>query len=136
MFVVGHAAGVLALRAAGEKLAEGSLEGCVVAGVESYLIPETLEWLEESDQLHGAGALNNAWGFIPGEAAGAVMLLGRAAGLRLEIPALGRVLSVGTGTEQNRIKTETASARARRPHRQALTALPSDAQVVTMFSAT
>ena len=102
----------------------------------SYLIPEhLLEWLEESDQLHGAGALNNAWGFIPGEAAGAAMLLGRAARLRLEIPALGRVLSVGTGAEQNRIKTETVCTGEglTAAFRQALTALPSDAQVTDVY---
>ena len=135
MFGVGHAAGVLALLASDKKLTEGSLEGCVVAGVESYLIPETLEWLEESDQLHGAGALNNAWGFIPGEAAGAVMLLGRAAGLRLKIQALGQVLSVGTGTEHNRIKTETVCTGKglTAAFRQALTALPSDTQVTDVY---
>ena len=34
----------------------GAFDACVVAGVESYLSPETLEWLEENDQLHGAGS--------------------------------------------------------------------------------
>jgi len=74
-FPSGHAAGLLALGAAFEKLAQGAFDACVVAGVDSYLEPETLEWLEECDQLHGAGPLNNAWGLIPGEAAGSVCLM-------------------------------------------------------------
>lgn len=75
VFPTGHAAGLLAIDAAFRKIGQGELDACVVAGVDSYLEPETLEWLEECDQLHGAGPLNNAWGLIPGEAAGAVMLM-------------------------------------------------------------
>ena len=59
-FDAGHAAGLLGVHAAMTKLCAGQLDACLVAGVESYLEPETLEWLEESDQLHGAGPLNNA----------------------------------------------------------------------------
>ena len=69
---------LLGLYASLRKMAEGVFDACVVAGVESYLDPETLEWLEENDQLHGAGRLNNAWGFVPGEAAGAALLVDRA----------------------------------------------------------
>ena len=104
---VGHAAGLLSLHAAMRKMAEGAFEACVVAGVESYLAAETLEWLEENEQLHGAGPLNNAWGFIPGEGAGAALLVVESALARLQIEPFGQVLSVGRGHEQNRIKTET-----------------------------
>jgi 3-oxoacyl-[acyl-carrier-protein] synthase-1 len=54
-FPVGHAGGLLGLHASWRKLADGAFDACVVAGVESYLAPETLEWLEERDQLHGPG---------------------------------------------------------------------------------
>lgn len=77
-FASGHAGGYQALDQARAWLREGAADAVVVAGVDSYLAPETLEWLESEDQLHGAGPLNNAWGFIPGEAAGA-LLIGRAA---------------------------------------------------------
>ena len=70
----GHAGGFAGLHAACQKLQEGALDACVVAGVESYLDADTLEWLESTEQFHGAGALNNAWGFIPGEAAGACLV--------------------------------------------------------------
>ena len=107
MFDAGHAAGLLGVHAALAKLRAGQLDACLVAGVESYLEPETLEWLEESDQLHGAGPLNNAWGFIPGEAGSAILLareeVARAEGLEL----LGTILATGTAFEPKRIKTET-----------------------------
>lgn len=135
MFTVGHAAGVMALQAWGRKLAEGSLDGCVIAGVESYLAPTTLEWLEECDQLHGAGPLNNAWGFVPGEAAGAVLLLGGDAMRKLGVEPLGRILSVGLGTEPNRIKTETVciGEGLTAAFREGLAALPSDVCVTDVY---
>ncbi len=94
------------MRAACEKMCAGTFDACVLAGVESYLSAETLEWLEQNNQLHGAGALRNAWGFVPGEAAGAVLLVGHASE-RLGLEPFARVLSVGMGFEPNRIKTDT-----------------------------
>lgn len=107
MFPNGHAAGLLALDAALKKLAFGALDVCVVAGVDSYIEPETLEWLEDCDQLHGAGPLNNAWGFIPGEGAGAILLARRRVIDQLNFDSLARVIGVGTAFEPKRIKTET-----------------------------
>ena len=104
---VGHAAGLFGMYAACRKMADGAFDACMIAGVDSYLEPETLEWLEKQDQLHGAGRLNNAWGFIPGEGAGAVLLATEAVVGRLGLEPMARVLSVGKGTEPNRIKTET-----------------------------
>lgn len=74
VFPSGHAGGFEALDQARAWLRAGQADAVVVAGVDSYLAPETLEWLEAEEQLHGAGRLNNAWGFIPGEAAGALLL--------------------------------------------------------------
>ena len=74
LFASGHAGGFEALDQARAWLRAGQVDAVVVAGVDSYLAPETLEWLEAEEQLHGAGPLNNAWGFIPGEAAGALLL--------------------------------------------------------------
>jgi 3-oxoacyl-[acyl-carrier-protein] synthase-1 len=103
----GHAAGLMALDLAGKHIADGRFDACVVAGVESYLEPDTLEWLEKNDQLHGAGALNNAWGFVPGEAAGAVLICNEITIDRLGLEALALVRRVGTSIERNRIKTDT-----------------------------
>jgi len=106
-FANGHAAGLLALDAAVKKLREGAFDACVVAGVDSYMMPETLEWLEKNDQLHGAGVLNNAWGFIPGEAAGAFLIATEDAARRLAVPPLASLRGLGVGVERHRIKTET-----------------------------
>lgn len=107
LFPNGHAAGLLALDVVTRKFAHGAFDACILAGVDSYLAPETLEWLEACDQLHGAGRLNNAWGFIPGEAAGAVLLVRHAVADQFHGLLLAQVLGVGTATESKRIKTET-----------------------------
>jgi 3-oxoacyl-[acyl-carrier-protein] synthase I len=135
VFQNGHAAGFLALEAATEWLAAGTLDACVVAGVDSYIDPVCLEWLEEQDQLHGAGALNNAWGFIPGEGAGAVVLMHGHARQRFALPPLARLLSVATATELKRIKTETVGLGEglTSAFRKALAGLPTDAKVTDVY---
>ncbi|MGZ8942693.1 MAG: beta-ketoacyl synthase N-terminal-like domain-containing protein [Methylobacter sp.] len=106
-FPNGHAAGFLALDAAIKKIDQNALDACIVAGVDSYIEPETLEWLEECDQLHGAGPLNNAWGFIPGEAAGAFLLIKESHIHRSVQQPLAKLLGLGVSFELKRIKTET-----------------------------
>jgi 3-oxoacyl-[acyl-carrier-protein] synthase-1 len=131
----GHAAALLGLHASVRKMADGAFEACIVAGVESYLAPKTLEWLEENDQLHGAGPLNNAWGFIPGEGAGAVLLVTERVLTRLQVEPLGRVLSVGRAFEQNRIKTQTicVGEGLTAAFREGLSGLPIGAKVTDVY---
>lgn len=107
VFPNGHAAGLLGLRAACAKLRGGALDACLVAGVDSWLDAETLEWLEQCDQLHGSGPLNNAWGFVPGEAGAAVLLVREGVAEALDLDPLAAVLAVGAAHEPKRIKTET-----------------------------
>lgn len=95
LFASGHAGGFEALDQARAWLRVGQVDAVVVAGVDSYLAPETLEWLEAEEQLHGAGPLNNAWGFIPGEAAGALLVAPAAA----SSGGWADVLAVGLGRE-------------------------------------
>lgn len=134
-FPVGHAAGLIALEAACKKLVNGDFDACIVAGVDSYIEPETLEWLEECDQLHGAGPLNNAWGFIPGEAAGAVLLMRGETAQRLGLEPLARVFSVGTGFEPKRIKTETVciGEGLTQAFRAALASLPEGVRITDVY---
>lgn len=106
-FSAGHAAGLLALDAGFRKLQQGGLDACLVAGVDTYLEPETLEWLESCDQLHSAGPLNNAWGFIPGEGAGALLLMRAGMAQQLDVEPLATLLGTGSALEAKRIKTET-----------------------------
>lgn len=135
-FQAGHAAGLLALQAAFQELGQGRLDACLVAGVDSWIAPETLEWLEAEDQLHGAGPLNNAWGFIPGEGAGALLLVREgAAGTRPGASAWARVLSVGQAHEPKRIKTPTVciGEGLTSAFQAALQAVPAGAKVTDIY---
>jgi len=135
IFPVGHASGLLGLYAACEKIAAGAYDACVVAGVESYLAPDTLEWLEKNDQLHGAGRLNNAWGFIPGEAAGAALLVSENALTRIGGDPLAQVLSIGRSIEEKRIKTDSVciGEGLTTAFREGLAGLPAGARVTDVF---
>lgn len=135
VFPTGHAAGLLAIDAAFRKIGQGELDACVVAGVDSYLEPETLEWLEECDQLHGAGPLNNAWGLIPGEAAGAVMLMRGEVAANLTLEPLAVILGTGVAHETKRIKTETVciGEGLTEAFRAALAAMPSGMKVSDVY---
>lgn len=106
-FDTGHAAGHLALDAAVKSCVAQSIDACVVAGVDSYLAPETLEWIEACEQLHGAGPLNNAWGFIPGEAAGALLIASDTFARRIGAEVYGNIVGIGIGREIKLIKTDT-----------------------------
>ena len=134
-FPNGHAAGLLALEAAFKKLVEGALDACVVAGVDSYIEPETLEWIDECDQLHSAGALNNAWGFIPGEAAGALLLMRASIVKRMHLKPLATILGTGSAHEPKRIKTQTIciGEGLTQAFRNTLTALPAGTQVSDVY---
>lgn len=134
-FAVGHAAGHLALDAAIKQFSARTLEACVVAGVDSYLEPETLEWIEECDQLHGGGPLNNAWGFIPGEAASAVLVATEEFVWRNRLPSFGEVLSVGIGRETKLIKTDAVciGEGLTQAFRAALSVLASGEQIHNVF---
>ena len=103
----GHAGGLVALTTARSWLADDPTAAVVVAGVDSYLDPDMLEWLDRTGQLHGAGRRNNAWGFVPGEGAGAIVLMRAGASdvADTEGTSFGRVLSVGVGSEERLIGT-------------------------------
>jgi 3-oxoacyl-[acyl-carrier-protein] synthase-1 len=135
VFPNGHAAGIIALKDAARSLANGAYDVGVIAGVDSYFEPETMEWIEECDQFHGTGPLNNAWGFIPGEAAGAVLVTGVDLSPLAGASMLGRVLAVGTGFEHKRIKTETVCTGQglTQAFHGALTGLPAGTKVTDIY---
>jgi 3-oxoacyl-[acyl-carrier-protein] synthase I len=131
VFERGHAAALLALDAATQAVAAGTLQACIVAAVDSYLCRETLEWLEACDQLHGAGALNNAWGFIPGEAACALRIERREAGRA----ALAEVVGIGLGVENELIRGESVciGAGLTAAFRASLAGLPAGARIDDVY---
>ncbi len=100
----GHALGLMALDAAGKLLAASECEFCLVGGVDSYIDPDTLDWIEENELLHTP---SNAWGFIPGEAAAFCLLCSASTAYKYKLPVRAQVVSVSSALEKNRIKTET-----------------------------
>ena len=102
----GHSAGLMALERGWRKLQGGTEEFCLIGGIDSYLEPATLEWLEKCEQVHGAGPHNNAWGFIPGEAAGFALLCRQETAQHHGLRVQAKVLAVATAREKNLIKTD------------------------------
>lgn len=98
----GHAGALLALETAKKRLEKSPDELCLIAGVDSYLEPKTLGWLDQNRQLVRAGVRN---GFHPGEAAGALLLAGSA--VRMAQPKLAMLRGVATSREARLIKGET-----------------------------
>jgi 3-oxoacyl-[acyl-carrier-protein] synthase-1 len=102
----GHAAGAMAIQAAWELVHSGKSEFALAGGVDSYLVPETLEWLEANDQLHSAGPENNAYGFIPGEAGCFVLLANKRISRLIKSVFSTRLKKVVTTQETKLIKTD------------------------------
>lgn len=100
----GHAAGLMAIGAAARTLRHGEAEFCLAGGVDSYIDPDTLDWVEDNEQLHKP---DNAWGFIPGEAAAFCLLSTETTARSYNLSVLSQLVGVATAIEHNRIKTET-----------------------------
>ncbi len=101
LFPRGHAASLLAMEFALERLQKGASDWCLVGGVDSYLHADTLEWLDANRQLKSK---QNRSAFIPGEGAGFCLLTDPARAP--ELPPLADILSVASDMEAARIKTE------------------------------
>ncbi len=100
----GNAGGLLAIHQAGKSLREGRMKFCLAGGVDTYLEPETLEWLDESEQLHSE---NNIYGFCPGEAAGFCLLATLRTARAHGLTPLAQVVATALASEENRIKTQS-----------------------------
>jgi 3-oxoacyl-[acyl-carrier-protein] synthase-1 len=96
LFSQGHASALIALQTAAHKIASGEVEVCLVAGVDSYLDVETLEWMDEAGTLLSSSNRN---GFAPGEGAGACLLASRRYVDRQGLPILARIAAAATGFE-------------------------------------
>jgi len=124
----GHSAGLMAVELACQALRGRQSHFCLAGGVDSYVDPDTLDWLEKHDQIHNP---DNAWGFIPGEAAAFCLLCDEGTAEELELPVRCRIVAVATDNEPNRIKTDTVCVGAglTKVFRKVLPALPPDARV-------
>jgi 3-oxoacyl-[acyl-carrier-protein] synthase-1 len=100
----GHAGGLLAIHHACKSLREGKTKLCLAGGVDTYLEPETLEWLDENEQLHSEG---NIYGFCPGEAAAFCLLATLGTARSYGLTPLAQIVSTAMASEENRIKTQS-----------------------------
>jgi 3-oxoacyl-[acyl-carrier-protein] synthase I len=99
----GHAGAVAALGKATALVAAGRAQVCAVIGVDSYLEPDTIDWLDGSRQIAAEDVRD---GFVPGEGAGCVLVATRPTAKSLGLPCLAQVLAVQTAHEPNVIKGE------------------------------
>jgi len=93
----GRVAGALALGAARELIYNEDVPFCIVAGVDSYLLASTLAAYEEKARLLTS---QNSNGFIPGEAAAAILVGPGIA--KADLLCYG----IGTGLEKSTIESE------------------------------
>lgn len=100
----GHAGGFRALERAFARIATGQEELCLVAGVDSYLHGDTLDWLEADRRIVRA---ETRAGFSPGEGAALLALASTQACRALGLPALCSVRAVAT-TQEKRDPTRGA----------------------------
>lgn len=100
----GHAAGMLAMQRARDLLQAGRARFCLAGGVDSYLIAESLEWMDEQGILKSEANRN---GFPPGEGAGFCLLATEATARQFGLPVLGRLEAIASAREENRIRTKT-----------------------------
>jgi 3-oxoacyl-[acyl-carrier-protein] synthase-1 len=98
----GHAAGLMAMQTAAEKVSIGETDFCVVAGVDSYHDLETLKWLDRHGRLMSS---KNRNGFPPSEAAGACLVARRSTANRYGLPILATIMAAATSTEPHAIRS-------------------------------
>ncbi|VAW59405.1 hypothetical protein MNBD_GAMMA08-2499 [hydrothermal vent metagenome] len=100
----GHAAGLMALESAHKHLSNGESEFYLIGGIESYIDPDTLDWVEDNEQLH---VPSNAWGFMPGEAACFCLVCLADTANKYKLPVKVKRVAISTAHEKNKIKTQT-----------------------------
>ncbi|MCY1007848.1 hypothetical protein OV079_20275 [Nannocystis pusilla] len=102
----GHAGAVQAVEQAARLVADDPDALCWVAGVDSWLHADTLLWLEDQRRCAQPGVRS---GFIPGEAAGCIVLAHPDLRRRLRLPALAVVRGVHTAREAHLRTSETGT---------------------------
>ena len=75
----GHAGALDALRQAAQRIEAGHAELCVIVGIDSYLAPDTVDWLIATERLGGG---SNPDGFALGEAGTCMVVAHRSLGYR------------------------------------------------------
>jgi 3-oxoacyl-[acyl-carrier-protein] synthase-1 len=100
----GHAGGLYALRLAVHRVQAGGCDLCLAGGVDGYLHPDTIDWLQTHRQLSGR---ETRGGFAPGEAAGFVAVASDAFVRSAGLESLAVIRGTGQGMERHVIKTDS-----------------------------
>lgn len=124
----GHSAGLIALETGCNLVLQNTIEFCLIGGVDSYIDPDTLDWIEDNEQLHTS---LNAWGFVPGEAAAFCLVCTTKTALKYELPVKAQLVAISTAIEENKIKTQTVciGQGLTEAVRNAVEKLPTDTQI-------
>ena len=85
------------------EMAQGLYEACLISGVESYFHPDTMQWLDDNRQLLGTVSRS---GFVPGEGAGASLIMTPAAAQRSGLKPIALIHNSATNWETKLIKTQ------------------------------
>jgi len=100
----GHSAGLMSIETACDEIKNSNTDLILAGGLDSYFQLETLEWLDERNQLHSE---TNKYGFIPGEAASFCLLASYDAVAKYNLNILGKIQNITTSNETNLIYTDT-----------------------------
>ena len=106
---LGHAGGLYFVEQALSLLQSGKSQFCLIGGVDSYLEPETLEWLDDLEQLHSETTI---WGFCPGEGAGFCLLTTTDRAASLGLPIATEIISAASAKEKSLCKASASMARS------------------------
>jgi 3-oxoacyl-[acyl-carrier-protein] synthase-1 len=98
-----NAAGMEAIIKGYREIAQGKAEFCLVGGADSYLQPETLEWLDHHDRLHSQ---RDPWGIIPGEGAAFCLLASGEAVGKYNLESVGAFVGVGEAKDEPAYREE------------------------------
>jgi 3-oxoacyl-[acyl-carrier-protein] synthase-1 len=105
----GHAGIFEALGSAMSSIASGSTDRAIVGAVDGYLDELTLQWLKDTERLKSE---DNPKGFVPGEAAGFLMLERQSAVAARGGRGLARLAGTGYALESHSIYDKTPSTGA------------------------
>jgi 3-oxoacyl-[acyl-carrier-protein] synthase-1 len=97
---LGHAGALYALETAIARLQRGEGDLFVIAGVDSYLDADTLDWLDSEGRLSRDGVRG---GLVPGEAAAALAIATERRAAALGLKKLSTVRGVGSSQEKRSV---------------------------------
>jgi 3-oxoacyl-[acyl-carrier-protein] synthase-1 len=99
----GHAGALSALKMAADRVSTGQIDVCIAGGVDSYLHPKTLAWLESDLRLAREGVRS---GFPPGEGAALLAVASDGALKRYGLVSQARVRAVSCTHERRRFDSD------------------------------